>query len=702
MPYDRGEEITSRIKLTPENISSGNLTQHFSDGELDSLGMWVWEGYDRDQQSRTNWLRRNEAGMDLAMQVVQEKSFPWPGCSNVAFPLVTIATLQFHSRAYPSLVSGSQIAKMRVVGEDPDGVQFQRALRVGKHMSYQILEEDHDWEEQHDRGIFNYSIVGTMFKKTFRNGTENRNESDLVLAKDLVIDYWAKSVERAARKTHIIPMYRNEVYSKVKQGLFRDILDEAWYTTIPAPQSSSVKSNEDKRRGTVPPQPDESTPLIFLEQHCRKDLDGDGYAEPYIITIEEVSRKVVRIVTGFDREVDINRNSNGEIISIDCHEYFTKYEFLPSPDGGIYGIGFGVFLGPLNESVNSIVNQLIDAGTLENTAGGFLGRGAKFRSGDNSFSPFQWNRVDSTGDDLKNSIFPLPVRQPSNVLFQLLGLLIDYTNRIAGSTDMQVGENPGQNMKAQTAELMVEQGMKVYAAIFKRHWRSLKEELKKWYKLNQAHMSSRQEIPGGIAYREDYLGDPNQILPVADPNIVSDSMRMQQAAALKQASMTTNGYDREYVEHKYLLALKVDDIPKVYPGPDKVPPLPNPKVMVEQLKVQLGEKKLELQKLEFVANLREQHELNKAQIVLMQAQAAKALEEAGGVKEGHQIAMFEAAIGAAKAHNDAINEQIKLVMEGVKFDAEQSANAGGVHGMAGSPGNMGAPQLAAPQAGAMP
>src|SRR5690606_31142549 len=227
-----------------------------------------------------------------------------------------------------------------------------------------------------------------------------------------------------------------------------------------------------------------------------------------------------RIVCRFDRIEDIHYNNQNEIIKIDAWEYFTKIPFIPSPDGGALDIGFGTLLGPLNESVDAAINQLFDAGTLANTAGGFLGRGAKIRGGVYEFSPFDWQRVDSTGDDLRKSIFPLPVREPSNVMFQLLGLIIDYTNRISATTEINVGENVGQSPPAETSRTMNVNGQRIYSAIFKRIWRSMKLEFRKLYQLNSVFLpvSVQFGAAGRSIGREDYRGSAAQVVPFADPS----------------------------------------------------------------------------------------------------------------------------------------------------------------------------------------
>lgn len=686
--------LEKHIRLDEDTINSPNLTDKFTANDLTAIGNRVWEGYDRDKFSRSKWEKRTQSAMDLAVQVQKEKNFPWPGCSNVAFPLVTIAALQFHSRAYPAIVPGRELVKCRVHGEDPNGQQMQRAYRISSHMSYQLLEEDPAWEEQHDRLLINQPIVGCAFKKTWRNGTKARNVSELVLAQDLVLDYYAKSVEECPRKTHVIPMFRNDLHERIMTGVYRDVREESWYTTNPIPKTDTAQARMDVRTGQMLPNSDETTPYTMLEQHVDLDLDGDGYAEPYIVTIEEVSRCVVRIVARVDSLGQIHRNSRNEIIRIVPTEYFTKYGFIPSPDGGVYDIGFGVLLGPLNESVNSILNQLVDAGTMSNAAGGFLGRGAKIRGGSYTFAPLEWKRVDSTGDDLKKSIFPLPVREPSAVLFQLLSLLIDYTNRISGTTEAQVGENVGQNTPAYNMQTMVEQGQKIYNAIFKRIWRSMKSEFQKLYLLNRTFLPETTVFgsDGLKVLREDYSGDENRITPVADPNITSETQRLQIATAVRQAAYSAPGYNIPLVEQQYLQALRVDGWQALYPGPEKIPPQKNPKVQIEEMKLQAKQMDLKLKEQMFVAEMMEEQKLNQAKILQLEAQAAKMLAEAGGVESGHQIAAFEAAIGALKTHNDMLRGKAETFMKAWELEndaKQQAAEGGGVQRMGAAPRNAG-------------
>lgn len=694
--------LTSPLTLNADTIKSPNLCHLFSKEDLAKIGGCVFDTYTADRNSRKDWERRMEAAMNLAMQVQEEKSFPWSGCSNVAFPLVTIAAMQFHARAYPAIINSRSVVQCRILGGDPQGVQKERAKRISTHMSWQLLEQDESWEEQMDRALLVTPILGCTFKKSYYDVGKGHNVSTMVLPQNLVVNYWARSIEDCPAKTHIIPMFRNELHERMASGTFYDCRDEAWYQTPPSNPTSNDQQEADNRKGQVPPEPDYyNTPFICLEQHCSLDLDGDGYSEPYIITIEETTQTVLRIVTRFDRLEDIDRNSKGEILRIRPVEYFTKIPFIPSPDGSIYDTGFGMLLGPLNESVNSAINQLFDAGTMANTAGGFLGRGAKIRGGVYEFSPFTWNRVDSTGDDLHKSIYPLPVREPSGVLFNLLTLLIEYTNRIAGSTDMMVGENPGQNTPAETARAMVEQGQKIYSAIFKRVWRGMKNEFKKLYQLNGVYLPIKLTFGDAELFvlREDYLEGGASVLPVADPTISSDGARFAKARMIREAALSAPGYDGDAVERQYLAALGVDEVDVLFPGAAGQEPAVDVKIQVQQMKLAQATAELEFKKMTFIMEMQEQQRLNAAKIVELNAKAMKLAEEARSEDGYKQIAALNTAISALKEGNTNLSSQIKGMMETLNGSPGQagSGNGGGgaIQSVAGASGNEGLPPAAA-------
>jgi hypothetical protein len=379
---------------------------------------------------------------------------------------------------------------------------------------------------------------------------------------------------------------------------------------------------------------------------------------------------------------DIEFTDDDKILCIHSTQYFTKYSFIPSPDGGIYDLGFGVFLGPINEAVNSAINQMLDFGTMQNSLGGLLGRGAKIRGGVYTMAPWEFKRVDSSGDDLRKNVFMWPDRAPPTFLFQLIELLIEYSNRIAGTVDSTVGENPGQNTPASTFQGMTEQGMQVYKMIFKRVWRSMKEEFKQRFALNRIYLprsfkfgSSNQTIS-----REDYIAAAaDMIAPVANPNVSSITMKLQTAGAVKQSAMSTPGYDISEVERIWLDNLEVENIDVIYPGPGKVPQenqAPNPKAAVEMLKLQGVQMKIEAEKMKWANHLMEEQRLNNAKIRLLEAQAMKAASEAHGAQAALQIEAFEQLLKMHEELGDRMNKQISALLgEG---DGSKDSKRGGV------------------------
>jgi chaperonin GroES len=675
------------IRLSDEVADSKNLATAFSEADQSRIAGYAWDGFTHDWASCQPWRNRMQSAMDFAMQVQKPKTFPWPGASNVIFPLITISSLQFSAQSYPALISGNNIVRYRTIGTDI-GPPRERALRVGRHMSWQVTEEDESWEEQHDRLLFNLPIVGTGFVKSYYAASKGYPVDEFVLAKDLIVNYGAKSIDGATRKTHVLNMFRNEIWESAARGKFSDVREAAWFQGTPAYNTQDTR--QQLRNGMLEMALDAQTPFRIMEQHCWIDLDGDGYEEPYIVTFEEQSKALLRLVARWNSEKDVERDSRGRIIQIRPIEYFTKYSFIPSPDGGFYDLGFGTFLGPINESVNTAINIMLDNGVLQNSIGGFLGRGAKIRGGVYTMAPFQWQRVDSTGDDLRKNIVPYPKAEASRMLYELLVLLVNYANRVAGTTDTVVGENPGQNTPASTYQGMTEQGMRIYSAIYTRVWRAMKDEFRKRYDINARVLPGHKPFGSGGSFirREDYQGPSDQIAPVASRRVTSTTLRLQQALAIKQDSHITPGYDVNEVTRDYLRALGLDEeIERLYPGPTKTPPLPNPKLQVEQAKGQivLAREKLSLQSK--AQALEEQRRLNNAKIAQLESQSLLFLKQAGTKNAEIQLRAFDTAINAMKEHSKALTDHINALLANAGGSDENSgAGMGGVEGASGNSG----------------
>jgi len=659
-----------------ELVYEPNIANLLSKDDLETIGVQVVRDFDNDLMSRSSWEKRTEASLKLALQVTENKNFPWANASNVKFPLITIAALQYHARSYPVLIDNDLPVKCRVVGEDKDGLRALRATRVEQHMSYQLLEEDEDWESEMDKVLITQPIIGCAFKKTYFDPIRKHNISENVLAKDLVVNYWTKSLETASRITHVLQMSKNEIYERTARGLWLEGVSEGrnqQYSSVA--MGNGLQTLQDKAQGLQPPEPnDSSTPIEMLEQHCHIDFDGDGYAEPYIVYVRRDNKKVARIVARYTQK-DIEVNESGVILSIKAEQYFTKYPFIPSPDGGFYDLGFGVLLGPLNESINTIINQLVDAGTMANTAGGFLSRGIKLRGGNYTFNPMEWKHVDTTGDDLRKGIVPLPVREPSQVMFTLLNLLINYGERIGGSVDILSGQNPGQNTPAETTRTMAEQGMKVFNGIFKRTHRSLKQEFRKLYRLNQIFVDENTPYVSsangsGMVLASDYEGPVTDVMPTSDPSITSDAQRINQASAIAARVAATPGlYNRYEAEYTFLKAMRVTNIDKLLPdpsGPNAIQAPPNPKVQIEQMKLQAKQASDQLTMKVALLKLMGEAELNQAQIQKLEAEVEEI--KIGIVTEGERMRIQEInmQIGLQRERREGVMNAIKTM--NVAFD----------------------------------
>lgn len=620
-------ESKPTLDLSIEKIlQSTNLAKDMDEKELDDIGRVVHEGYRMDKESRSDWETQVDTWTKMALQAKENKTWPWEKASNVKFPLLSVAAMQFSARAYPSLVpSDGKIVQVRVIGRDPQGQKTNRAARVGEFMSWQLMEEMKDWEDEMDKLLVILPIVGTCFKKTYWDSVNKVNCSTLILPKDLVVNYWAKTLESAERKTEIIMMSPRVLKERMLSEVFLDV-------KLPDPQIKPREMATDEvMRTRAPATTDTSTPYTILEQHTFLDLDDDGYPEPYIVTIEEESKKVLRIVARFSQK-DVKRNSKQEIIKIEPTEYYTKYGFIPNPDGGFYDVGFGLLLGSINESINTLVNQLVDSGTINNLQSGFLSKTLRLKLGDTRFKPGEWKMVNASGEVLKNSVVPLPTKEPSNVLLQLFQLLVTSGKELASISEIFVGKMPGQNTPATTTMATVEQGMKLFTAIYKRIYKALTTEFEKLYALNSIYLDEDQaaRILDEPITLKDFDMETYDICPAADPTAFSSTQKLLKAQALMEL-IPLGTVNPQEVTKRILEAQEQPNIEQLMVQPQQQQP--DPKVvaiqekskadtLAAQVKTQAMQQKAELDKRsaeQKQAQSADEHQIN----MLAKAQMAK-------------------------------------------------------------------------------
>lgn len=629
-----------------------NIADVLDKEQLSEIGTKVRREYDIDKDSQKDWEENNKEAMKLAMQVTEPKMYPWKGAANIKYPLLTTAAIQFSARAYPAILGQGTPVKAKVIGQDEGkpavdaqgqpvvnqetgqpqwevepGAKRSRGDRVARHMSFQLNEEMTEWEEDTDRLLIILPIAGLVYRKTYFSSELGRNKSELVLGDKLVVNKKTKDLETVPRATHEFTLYPNQFEERVRAKTFLDI-----------------------DIGLIAGEEDADAPHEFLEQHRRLDLDDDGYAEPYIVTLHKESSQVCRIISNYEIE-DIVVNGD-QIARVDPIAYFTKYSFIPNPSGEFHDIGFGFLLRPLNEAINTSLNLMIDAGHLANVGGGFLGKGLRLKGGRQKFRPGEYIPVDSGGTDLKNNIVPLPFPGPNATLFALLGLLIEAGKDISSVKDVMTGGGEGSaNASPTTTLALIEQGMQVFSAIYKRIYRSLKSEYKKLYKLNGKYLDPETYFrvldEAEAVGPEDYAEGDFDIIPVADPNVVTNMQKLARAEYLAQF-MDDPYLDGNEVRRRMFEAANIDDMDMLFAKEQA----PDPAVLLKADELEIKKRDHELKK----GDLELKEIELEGKLALWEAQGIKALADAEGVEPGQQIT-------ALKAMMDGLNTRAKLTIE---------------------------------------
>lgn len=604
--YDEDSQANPLKDLIDYAQSQANLAKKMKEEVLDEMAATLYQGYLDDEQSREDWMKTNREWLKLALLTRENKTWPWPKAANVKYPLIATAAMQFSARAYPALVpSDGNIVKARVTAVDQQGQLQQAAIRVSKHMSYQLTCDVENWEEDMDKLLMTVAVSGLCFKKTYYDSVQKKIVSKLVYPENLCMNYWTKSLESCYRKTEILHYTDNEIKEKVRNNKHFLDIEYGFPSTSDIIDHKKPITTKDETTKI-----DEATPHTFLAVHTYWDLDDDGYEEPYIITIHKGTRKVVRIVARWDSD-GVIRDDKDKVIKIVPVEYFTDFPFIPNPDGSIYALGFGMLLGPLNEACNTLINQLVDAGTMSNLQSGFIGRNLRIKGGQLQLAPNEWKVVNATGEDLQKSIYPIPAKEPSNVLMSLLQMLITSGNQLASIAEIFVGKMPGQNTPATTTQETIQQGMAVFTAIYKRVYRSLNKEFKKIFRINRITpdiVTEEQEIVGQIQ-QSDYDGTEHLIVPGADPSGDSQAAKMQKLQQVGQLLQLGTINPQVYTQ-RMLESLELPNYQEFIAQPQ--PPQPDPTEQAKQQTEQIKQQGLQ-QKAQIDGQRAQQDMQNKAQ-----------------------------------------------------------------------------------------
>jgi chaperonin GroES len=626
------------LQDTEPPISLENILDNLKKEDKEKIAAECKAGFDDDLRSRGEWESNIDDWIALAKQTKQDKTYPWPGASNVKYPLVATAAMQFAARSYPSLVpSNGKIVNSVVIGKDIDGQKYEKAQRVSTYMSYQIMHEMCGWEEDMDKMLMMLPIVGTMFKKTWFDKTEDKIKSKLILPKYLVVNYWTTNLEESERISEVIHMSPRLLKERQNMGVYaeEDLGD-------PVAENHLMPDDADTNSSSLP--------YTIIEQHTFLDIDKDGYAEPYIVTFDYSSGKLLRISRRYHLDDVVLKDDQKKIARIKPIQMYTKFGFIPNPDGSFYDIGFGVLLGPINESVNTLINQLVDSGHLHNLQSGFIGKALRVKMGDQSLRPGEWRPVNATADDLRKQIVPLPTKEPSSVLFQLMGTLITSGKELASVAEIFTGKMPGQNTPATTTMATVEQGMKVFTAVYKRIFRALSQEFEKIFDLNKLYTDPNKYI--NVIDMEigpdDFDKSACDVSPGADPNAASQQEKLMKAQGLMEMLQVAGPmFNPIKVLSRVLEAQEQPNWQELFS--DEViqsgqvpPPPPDPKMMAIQAKMQADQQKaaMDIQakqaKMELEGRNAEQKMMMEAQA---HAQKMQQQEESAIVKSASDIQM---------------------------------------------------------------
>ena len=544
---------------------NANLADYVENTELKNLSDTLIAAYQADFDSRKDWHDTYTKGLDMLGFKYEDRTQPFEGASGVIHPLLAESVTQFQAQAYKELLPPSGPVNTEIVGEITPQVE-QQAKRVKDYMNYMITHVMKEYDPDMDQLLFYLPLAGSAFKKTYYDGQLMRPVSKFVAGEDCVINYMASSLEDASRITHSIKVDGNTLRKQQVSGFYRDI---SLVTGSISTGVNEIQDKIDELEGVSAGIPQDDDEHQLLEMHVDADVPGfedeQGIKLPYIITIDSYSTEVL----------SIRRNWNEQDPARGRIEYFTHYKFLPGL--GFYGFGLIHMLGGLSRTATSVLRQLIDAGTLANLPAGFKARGMRIRDDDTPLQPGEFRDVDVTGTSIKESLLPLPYKEPSQTLFQLLGFSVDAGKSFAAIADMKMGEGNEQNPVGTTLAL-IERGTKVMSAIHKRLHYAQKIEFKLLARVFQLYLPPEYPymvVGGNQSIKQSDFDDRVDVIPVSDPNIFSMAQRVtlaQQQLQLAQAAPQLHNLREAY--RRMYDAMGVDNVEAILkPDPGQPEPM---------------------------------------------------------------------------------------------------------------------------------
>ena len=569
------DEIDAAPAPLPVEPFDANLADSISEIELMRIAKELLTSIEADKESRAEWEKTYVDGLKyLGMKFDEMRSTPFQGSSGVIHPILAEAVTQFQAQAYKEMLPARGPVKTEIVGARTPEVEAQ-ADRIAEFMNFYLLNVCEEYDPELDQMLFFLPLAGSAFKKVYYDTAKNKAASKFIQPQDLIVPYEATDIFTAERVTHSLEMSGNEIRKLQLSGFYSDVsIKDGPY----GQDRDEIEEQIDAIEGIEPNYQNSRDHLIY-EVHTVLDLPGyedlgadgqpTGLKLPYILTIDENSQKVLSIRRNYREDDPFKAKIN----------YFVQFKFLPGL--GFYGLGLSHMIGGIAKASTSILRQLIDAGTLANLPAGFKARGMRIRDEDEPLQPGEFRDIDTTGGNLRENLIPLPIKEPSNVLMSLLGLLVDSGKRFASIADMNVGDM-NQAMPVGTTVALLERGTKVMSAIHKRLHYSQRVEFQLLARVFGEFLPPSYPYATGSGPQEIKAADFDgrvDVFPVSDPNIFSQSQRItmaQELLQLVQSNPQVHGPQGVYEAYRRMYnALGVDNVESLLQPPSP-PPQPMP------------------------------------------------------------------------------------------------------------------------------
>jgi len=543
-----------------------NLALVLDDAQLHSISKELKEAIEDDDQSRAEWKKAFEEGLSLLGLTYDDRTEPFRGSSGVVHPILNEAVTQFQAQAYKEMLPSGGPVRTQIVGAvTPE--REKQADRVKTYMNYMITTEMEEFDPDYDQMLWYTGYGGSAFKKVYYDGDLGRATSPFVLPQNIIVPYGAKDLMTAQRVTHVLELSKNDLIKQQVSGFYRDI-------DVADPKLSDrdvIEEKIDKITGVEPG----SEPSEYVLYECHTYLDIEGFEDtdkdgkptgirlPYIVTMNESNGDILAIRKNYKEDDPKKRK----------RQYFVHYKFIPGL--GFYGFGLVHLIGNLARGSTSVLRQLIDAGTLANLPAGFKAKGIRIQDQESPFQPGEWRDIDAPGGALRDSLLPLPYKEPSQTLFQLLGFCVLAAEKFIGTSDIGMSDS-NQELPVGTTIALLERGSRVMSAVHKRLHYAQKQELRLLAQVFAEYMPPvyPYEISGApTSIKQQDFSNQVDVIPVSDPNIFSMTQRIslaQEQLRLAQAAPQMHNLYEAY--RRMYSALGVQDIEQVLPPPPKPHP----------------------------------------------------------------------------------------------------------------------------------